>query len=474
MGQGLNYKEILNNVVNQSKNPSIIEVGSESEKFILQAIDLAKNISLYIHGINSEIENKLFDQINYDGFTFSKINLGTENNKDKKKYNLNLIFTFLKWSKIDLLKINQNENAIDILHGAQDIFSKELVNMTLIEVNNEIFNNEDYLKKIIQFSKKFKLEIYEVKKTKLYALDAEINQTFDLKKKFIILKKTNYNLKFKLINNLKIENLIKKKLAYTIGNLPFFRGQDRLVRYFYPPDKFKDLNKGEIFTTNYFGIKYRGITSNYIDWGVYFKGGHEKGLVQFLKKEISKFDFLLDIGANTGTISLPFIFDENLKIVCFEPLTYSFNKLKENFENNNAPKKHKLYKLAISNCSKTSEIHFSKTNENTGFASINNFFKSKNLSTEKIELDTLDNKLKIRNKNIIIKIDVEGHEKEVIEGSMEILKNNKILMYLECRDRDVIEMMKTLGFKAFFFKFKGKKLNFLKNELTQDVILRNF
>ena len=182
----------------------------------------------------------------------------------------------------------------------------------------------------------------------------------------------------------------------------------------------------------------------------------------------------MDIGANTGTISLPFIFDKNLKIICFEPLTYSFNKLKENFENNNAPKKHKLYKLAISNCSKTSEIHFSKTNENTGFASINNFFKSKNLSTEKIELDKLDNKLKIRNKNIIIKIDVEGHEKEVIEGSMEILKNNKILMYLECRDRDVIEMMKTLGFKAFFFKFKGKKLSFLKNELTQDVILRNF
>ena len=273
---------------------------------------------------------------------------------------------------------------------------------------------------------------------------------------------------------LSFKDTISKSLAKKVGHLPFFRGQDRLVRYFYPPNKFKNLNKGEIFNTEYFGVKYKGITSNYIDWGVYFKGGHEKGLIKFLKKEISNFDIFLDIGANSGTLSLPFIFEKKLDIICFEPLSYSFNKLKTNFEINDAPKRHKLLNTAISNQSGISNIHFSKTNENPGFASIDNYFDNKDLSTEEIKLNTIDNLIKVKNKNIIFKIDVEGYEKKVIDGAQDTLKNNNILMYLECRDRNVIEMMKSLGFRPFYFKFKGKKLEFLKNEFAQDVILRNF
>ena len=163
------------------------------------------------------------------------------------------------------------------------------------------------------------------------------------------MKKKDYELGIKLGKKPSFKDIIFKSLAKKVGHLPFFRGQDRLVRYFYPPNKFKNLNKGEIFNTEYFGVKYKGITSNYIDWGVYFKGGHEKGLIKFLKKEISNFDIYLDIGANSGTLSLPFIFEEKLDIICFEPLSYSFNKLKTNFEINNAPKRHKLINKAISN-----------------------------------------------------------------------------------------------------------------------------
>ena len=89
-----------------------------------------------------------------------------------------------------------------------------------------------------------------------------------------------------------LKNLVLKKIATFFGNLPFFKGQDRIVRFLYPPHKYKNLDKGEKFLVNYFGVKYKGITSNYIDWGVYFKGGHEKSLVNYfldskLKKVIS-------------------------------------------------------------------------------------------------------------------------------------------------------------------------------------------
>jgi FkbM family methyltransferase len=288
------------------------------------------------------------------------------------------------------------------------------------------------------------------------------------------MKKKDYELRINVGKKPSFKDIISKSLAKKVGHLPFFRGQDRLVRYFYPPNKFKDLNKGEIFNTEYFGVKYKGITSNYIDWGVYFKGGHEKGLIKFLKKEISNFDIYLDIGANSGTLSLPFIFEEKLDIICFEPLSYSFNKLKTNFEINNAPKRHKLINKAISNQSGISNIYFSKTNENPGFASIDNYFDNKDLSTEKIKLDTIDNLIKVKNKNIIFKIDVEGYEKQVIEGAKNTLKNNNVLMYLECRDKQVIETLKHLNFKALFFNLAGEKINLTENEFSQDVLLKNF
>ena len=112
-------------------------------------------------------------------------------------------------------------------------------------------------------------------------------------------------------------------------------------------------------------------------------------------------------------MSLPFIFEDKLDIICFEPLTYNYDKLRKNFEINNAPSRHKLFKIGLSNEKGMSKIYFSKTNENAGFASIDNFFKHQNMSIEEIKLNTVDELFKIKNKKIIFKIDVEGYEKKV-------------------------------------------------------------
>ena len=63
---------------------------------------------------------------------------------------------------------------------------------------------------------------------------------------------------------------MKKLIARFLGNkLPYFKGQDRLIRYLYNPDI--NLNSGENFIINYCGKKYQGITSNFIDWGYILK-----------------------------------------------------------------------------------------------------------------------------------------------------------------------------------------------------------
>ena len=121
---------------------------------------------------------------------------------------------------------------------------------------------------------------------------------------------------------------MRKKLAQFLGKkLSYFKGKDKLIRLLYSPDR--NLHSGEKFITDYFGKKYEGITSNFIDWGVYFKGGLEKSLVNYIKTEIKHFQYFFDIGSNTGSISLPFVHEKNLQIISFEPLEYNYKKLRE-------------------------------------------------------------------------------------------------------------------------------------------------
>ena len=474
MLSSINNTKILKNIINNSRTPTIIDISSTSNEFILKAINFSKNNSLFVHSINSDPQNKNYIDIKYDGFTYSNIILGNKINKNQNIYTLDFIFSSLKWAKIDLLRIDGNKLDAIMTEGAANIFSKEIVNATIIENAIKFFKDKDDNKKLFEFSEKFKLNLYLIENAGMHPLNIDNFNSFDLNNKSIVIVRRDYNLGVKVIVESSLKDLALKKMAIFFGKLPFFRGQDRIVRYFYPPNKFQNLDKGENFTTQYFGVKYKGITSNYIDWGVFFKGGHEKGLINFLKKEISKFDIFFDIGANSGTLSLPFIFEDKLDIICFEPLTYSYDKLRKNFEINKAPSRHKLFKIALSNKKGMSKIYFSKTNENTGFASIDNYFKHQNMSIEEIKLNTVDELFKIKNKKIIFKIDVEGHEKKVIEGMLETLKNNKVLMYIESRDKSVIKNLKEKGFKESYFIFKGDKIKFLENKQTQDVLMSNF
>ena len=75
---------------------------------------------------------------------------------------------------------------------------------------------------------------------------------------------------------------------------------------------------------------------------------------------------------------------------------------------------------------------------------------------------------------MFIKIDVEGHEKEVLDGSINILRNNKILMYLETSNDNLLNDLKNLKFKIFYPFFREKKFKFLKEQYGENVILKNF
>ena len=72
---------------------------------------------------------------------------------------------------------------------------------------------------------------------------------------------------------------------------------------------------------------------------------------------------------------------------------------------------------------------------------------------KKIKLDDL-----LEGKNIsFVKIDVEGHEREVITGSKKIIKKNKPVLLVEIEERhnnlsilDTIEFIKNFGYNSYF------------------------
>ena len=103
-----------------------------------------------------------------------------------------------------------------------------------------------------------------------------------------------------------------------------------------------------------------------------------------------------------------------------------------------------------------------------GCASIHKKNKFNKFDTYKVKRQKLDNILK--NKTIgFIKIDVEGHEKEVINGSIGIIKKDKPILLVEIEERhskvkpiETINFIKNLGYEAYFLK--ENKLHKVKND----------
>lgn len=88
----------------------------------------------------------------------------------------------------------------------------------------------------------------------------------------------------------------------------------------------------------------------------------------------------------------------------------------------------------------------------------------------KIKLTTLDKYFFESKINVdFIKIDVEGHEKEVLLGGVNLLKSSKPKILMECENRhlkegnifDVFNILTDLGYEGYYFE--NKKLKSIKH-----------
>ena len=186
-------------------------------------------------------------------------------------------------------------------------------------------------------------------------------------------------------------------------------------------------------------------------------------------------NLVLDVGANSGQYALSLRrFGYKKKIISFEPGSEAYFKLIKNAKNDS---KWNIYeKVGLGNKRKNIKLNIS---ENSVSSSIKNIKKlhlinqpnSKYIKKEKtkiIKLDEVFRNFYKKNENIMLKIDTQGYEWEVLQGSKKSLRKiNVIQLELSFEDLyqdqnnwlNILKFLENNDFKVFKIidGFKNKK-----------------
>jgi FkbM family methyltransferase len=216
------------------------------------------------------------------------------------------------------------------------------------------------------------------------------------------------------------------------------------------------LNSKKEFILNFKNIRLFINIKDPIDKIIFYKNEYEEKQIKFLSDWIKKNkpNIFIDIGANFGVYSLRIskLF-QMLKVIAFEPVLTTFNKLKMNIEINNLGKKIKTYNVGLSNSKGLKKmIALRRRNyiQSGGFSF--NVPRRKLNDEEIIQCHKSmkgDEVLKFKKEKIVIKIDVEGYENKVLLGIKNLLINNKILLQIEIFDSNFKKINKFLLEKKF-------------------------
>ena len=186
------------------------------------------------------------------------------------------------------------------------------------------------------------------------------------------------------------------------------------------------------------------------DRKIYFTQKYEENQFNELIYIIEKnhIEIFLDVGANSGIYSLLLSnkFD-NLIIEAFEPIKSTYQKFLRNIENNKLIGRIIVHNLGLSNKNKSLKM---QTNIKFGYKQSAGYSVSET-GDEESEFKLADALLNYKNKNILIKIDTEGHEKFVLEGMQELVKNNDIFLQLEIWNKNFNMVQETLNNLDFVF-----------------------
>lgn len=171
-------------------------------------------------------------------------------------------------------------------------------------------------------------------------------------------------------------------------------------------------------------------------------------------------DLIVDVGANRGQFTLAALHVlPKANILCFEPLSSAFNELTKLF---NYESRVSMHKTAIGDIDTYMPMNVSNKEDSSSLLQISErqtkiFPGTEHFDIEKVAVNRLSKFLgnDLLDKNILVKIDVQGYELEVLRGAGELLSKVQTI-YVECSFtelyaqqavvKDIIKYLFTFGF----------------------------
>jgi FkbM family methyltransferase len=192
------------------------------------------------------------------------------------------------------------------------------------------------------------------------------------------------------------------------------KGRMRLLRLLAPPNKMKP----DFFEVDFYGKRYSGYLSNFLDWMTYFQGGaplSELALLDTLSASLPKPFAFYDVGANVGHHSL-FMASRAQRVIGFEPYSQVRAEAQRKMAWAGADNV-EIHPFALG--AEEAELPLNLSgDENQGTSSLHHVPDNSRGDAEIVRVRRGD---AVRDENVLppiglLKIDVEGFESAVLHG----------------------------------------------------------
>jgi FkbM family methyltransferase len=227
----------------------------------------------------------------------------------------------------------------------------------------------------------------------------------------------------------------------------FFKTDKFIRRFFLRKLLLKNLKENKKKYSNLMAIINYDYVSNDIIIDGFYEEKYITVIAKWLQSRKLKNYLFIDIGANLGNHSI--FFSKYFKnIIAFEPHKKLYNLLK--FNTVNIPNI-RIFNFGLSNKNKKSLLYTDESN--FGGSTQIPFKKGKKSLVLFRKLDSLN----LKKRADLIKIDVEGHEKNVLEGASNYLKKYSPIILFESQSSSikngstsVIKILKKFNYKKFY------------------------
>lgn len=269
--------------------------------------------------------------------------------------------------------------------------------------------------------------------------------------------------------------------------IPFKQGIFSIARHFWQPgDRLNNITyfegdfdvkvdgHGSFRMRNY---GYGFLIENELFWRGLYKG-HEKLSMELWAKLCRDSDVILDVGANTGIYSLVAkTVNPKARIFAFEPIKRVYEKLAANVALNNF--EIKCFEEGVSNRDGTATI-YDLPASHIYSVTIGGSIHGANVETvpteiKTVRLDTAITRQGLQNVDLI-KIDVETHEPEVMEGFGDLLDRFRPTILIEILNDEIGEKVErsVAGKGYLYFNIDDKQNSLRRTDSIRKSDLYNY